>query len=261
VKAKDRPVYRGKEDRRRRREGDQLVSAPAVSEGEAPPSSPPPVKATASTAPAGEKPQRRAAPEPPQAPEPAPTGEDSSEPPSAPPGDGEPPEHEPPDPPDDGPPSQLTAADVVDELRYLLRAAEHEEAALKEERESLRAELLALAQDVRSKALGSDAAKAMTGALRAALADVNASAAQASARARELRDRLQRHEGLELVRIAPGVNPHTATLDAVLRGEAPATTGERLIAARISSLSEVVKTDDDPAAALLTWTGEVWGAP
>lgn len=201
-------------------------------------------------------PEREASP--PQAPQDnaAPPGDDSPADTSAPPlvsADGAP------STPDGAP--GLTAADVVDELRALLRAAELQEAALQEEREALRADLLQIAQDVRSKALAAEPAKAVTAAVRAALADVNASATQAAARARELRDRLQRHEGLELLRIAPGVNAHTATLDAVLRGEAPATVGERLAAARLISLTPEVKTDDDPAAALLTWTGEVWGAP
>jgi len=155
----------------------------------------------------------------------------------------------------------LNAADVAAELRAELVELEHEGAALAEEQAALCAELVKLGADARDLTVAADIAKAITAALRAALGNVKDRAVAGAARIRDLRAELQRYEAGAYVVVGEGVSLSAATLDAVLRGEAPATVQERLAAVRLGVITATPKPEEDPAAALLTWTGEVWGAP
>ena len=153
----------------------------------------------------------------------------------------------------------LNAADVAAELRAELVELEHEGAALVEEQAARCAELLQIAEDARTLALLPDPAKVMIAALRAALGNVKDRAVAVATRAREVRAELGRHEAGAYLTVGEGVSLSTATLDAVLRGEAPATVQERIMAARVSAATTTPKTEGDPAAALLEWKGTVWG--
>lgn len=155
----------------------------------------------------------------------------------------------------------LNAADVAAELRAELAELECEGAALREEQVALTTELVRIAGETLALGILPDIAKTATAALRAALGNVKDRAAAGATRIRDLRAELQRYEAGAYIVAGEGVSLSAATLDAVLRGEAPATVTERLMAARVSAATTAPKTDDDPAAALLTWTGEVWGAP
>ncbi len=153
----------------------------------------------------------------------------------------------------------LNAADVAAELRAELVELEHEGAALAEEQAALCGDLVKLGADARDLTVAADIAKAITAALRAALGNVKDRAVAVAARAREVRAELVRYEAGAYLTVGEGVSLSTATLDAVLRGEAPATVQERIMAARVSAATTTPKTEGDPAAALLEWTGTVWG--
>ena len=153
----------------------------------------------------------------------------------------------------------LNAADVAAELRAELVELEHEGAALAEEQAALCAELVKIGSEALATVTPPDPAKVATAAYRAALGNIKDRAVAVAARAREVRAELTRHEAGAYLTVGEGVSLSTATLDAVLRGEAPATTSERIMAARVSAAATAPKTDDDPAAALLEWKGTVWG--
>ena len=153
----------------------------------------------------------------------------------------------------------LNAADVAAELRAELVELEHEGAALAEEQAALCAELVKIGSEALATVTLPDPAKVATAAYRAALGNIKDRAVAVAARAREVRAELVRYEAGAYLTVGEGVSLSTATLDAVLRGEAPATVAERIMAARVSAATTAPKTGDDPAAALLEWNGTVWG--
>ncbi len=153
----------------------------------------------------------------------------------------------------------LNAADVAAELRAELVELEHEGAALAEEQAALCAELVKIGSEALATVTPPDPAKVATAAYRAALGNIKDRAVAVAARAREVRAELGRHEAGAYLTVGEGVSLSAATLDAVLRGEAPATVQERIMAARVSAATTTPKTEGDPAAALLEWKGTVWG--
>ena len=155
----------------------------------------------------------------------------------------------------------LTTEEQAKLLRSQLAQAEAEALGLAAEQAAICSELLTLARETISKTVHQDIAKAATGALKAALGNVQARQSQTAMQVRQIRADLARYEATELVTFSPDVSPHTQTLDDILKGRIPASTADRIAAARVVAGQTIAKTEDDPAAALVAWTGTVWSPP